>query len=70
MTTTHHDLIEASQVIGGIADLADWYTRRLAERIEQESGGRTVGELTVAELIQMASDLAEELAQDYARALI
>ena len=51
MTQTEKDLCETAQVIGGLVGCNGNYQRALARRIEQT--GKTVGELTVAELIEL-----------------
>lgn len=68
--TTHSDLVAASDAIGGITESASWYTQRLAERVAEDFGGRTVGQLTVDELIQVDALLREEVTRDHARSLI
>ena len=50
----HKDLIEASIAIGGIADLAQWATMELAERINKT--GKDVFNLTVAELMSLEAE--------------
>lgn len=68
--STHPDLIKASDAIGGIAQSACWYTQRLAERVAEDFGGRTVGQLTVDELIQVDALLRAEVSREYAEALL
>ena len=59
--STHADLIQASQAIGSIAESADWYTKRLAERI----GWAEVYSLTVGELIRLDTQLRDEATREH-----
>jgi hypothetical protein len=51
MTDTERELIEAAMIIGSIAETAAWASDALAASIE--ASGKSVQQLTVAELIEL-----------------
>lgn len=50
----HKELIDAALTIGGIAEMAQWATLDLAERIKKT--GKDVFNLTVAELMNLEAE--------------
>ncbi len=57
MTQTEQDLTEAARVIGGLFECNGNYQVALARRIERS--GKTVAELTVAELMELDQEEGE-----------
>ncbi len=63
MTQTEQELIEAAQVIGGLFECNGNYQVALARRIDHT--GKTVAELTVAELIALDQEEGERFNQAF-----
>ena len=59
ITPTTVELIYASQEIGGICESAAWYTDLLEKRIK--ASGKSVGDHTVTELINLDRELREQI---------
>ena len=57
MTQTEQDLTEAARIIGHLFDCNGHYFAALARRIDHT--GKTVGELTVAELMKLDREEGE-----------
>lgn len=66
MNTTAREMLDASQEIGGICEMAAWASDELAHLVQQT--GKPVGELTIAELIALRREHAESVRRIYAPA--
>lgn len=63
LETFHRVLLDASQRIGGICETASWASEDLAKHLH--SLGKSVGELTVTELLQHITQQQERLRRIY-----
>lgn len=64
MNTTERELLDASREIGGICGMAAWASDQLADLVKQT--GKSVGDLTIAELIALRREHAESVRRIYA----
>lgn len=64
MNTTERELLDASQEIGGICEMAGWASTQLADLVQQT--GKPVGDLTITELITLQREHAESVRRIYA----
>lgn len=64
MNTLERELLDVSQEIGGICEMAAWASAQLADLVKQT--GKSVGDLTIAELIALRREHAESVRRIYA----